>query len=63
VFEKYQCWVIFACFAVFFFFNSPVATPAHGFNPSLRLQFISENACLLALYIYATTHGPISLSC
>jgi len=47
-------------------FNSPVATPAHGllgFRPSFRLQFISENANLLALYVYSTTHGRISLNC
>ena len=46
--------------------NSPVATPAHGLlglRPSLRLQFISENASVLALYVCSTTHGPTSLSC
>ena len=45
----------------FFFFNSPVTTPAHGLlgrNPSLRLRFISESTSLLALYICVTTHGP-----
>ena len=47
-------------------FYSPVATPANGLlglSPSLLLRFILENACLLALYICATTHGPTSLSC
>jgi len=46
-------------------FNNPVATPAYGLRghrPSFRLRFISENACLFALYVYVTTHGPTSLS-
>ena len=46
--------------------NSTVTTPAHGLlglSPNLRLRFISENASLLTLYVYATTHGPISISC
>jgi len=43
-------------------FNSPVATPAHGLrglSPSRRLRFASENASLLALYIYLY-HQPQS---
>ena len=28
-----------------------------------RLQFITENASLLALYVCSATHGPTSLSC
>jgi len=46
-------------------FNSPVATPAHGLlglSPSFLVTiYIGERE--LVLYIYATTHGPTSLSC
>jgi len=64
----YQCCVILPVFLrwVIGVFNSPVATPAHGLlglSLSLRLRFISENASMLALYIYATTHCPTPLSC
>jgi len=57
-----------SCFPVFMLilgvFNSSVAIPAHGlhgFSPSLRLRFISENASVLALQICATTQGPVPL--
>ena len=45
-------------------FNNPAARSAHGlqrFSPRLRLRFISDNASLLALYICATTQGPVPL--
>jgi len=57
------------CYLCLFFklcswgFYSPVATPAHGLLglcPSFQLQFMSENACFLALYVCSTTHGPTS---
>jgi len=48
-------------------FNSPLAIPAHGLLGLARvfhydLYSIMGNACLLALYICATTHGPTSLT-
>jgi len=36
-------------------FNSPVASPAHGLGPSLRLQLISENASLLCIFMPTPT--------
>jgi len=64
--DRYQYSVIFACFlcCVRGVSNSPVATPAYGLvghSPSLRLRFALENASLLALYICATTQGPVPL--
>jgi len=48
-------------------FNSPVATPAHGSSGLARVfdydLYRRMRASLLALYIFATTHGPTSLSC
>jgi len=48
---------VFLCCALGVQFNSPVATPAHGLSPSLRLRFISKKR-KLALYVCAATHGP-----
>jgi len=59
--RKYQCCVIFACFAVFLFFNSPVATPAHGLlgpefaQPESSItSYIGE--CELVCFVYLCHH-------
>ena len=68
VWDKYPCCVLMPVFlSCSCFFNSSVATPAHGLSPSLWLRFlrfVSGNTSLLAfvVYICATIQGHTSLS-
>jgi len=63
--DRYQCCVNFACFQAVFVLFLTVATPTFGLlglRPSLRLQFLSENASLFPFCVCATTHNPTSLN-